>query len=171
MASVDLYQDLDLDRSKSPSELAAELDYRLRGTSWEDRATHEQLTVARKILGDPSKRALYDDRLDDPSASIDIDNLRGLANQDVAAPKTSTMTAAMAVEKVKGFYRTDRKPKLAGTAVAAVAVLGLVGAGVASCGSDDEETSAAGTTTPADAQETSSGSSGDALGLMHEVRH
>ncbi|MGN0095943.1 MAG: hypothetical protein ACI38U_07765 [Corynebacterium sp.] len=139
MARHDLYKELKLDRSKAPADLAAELDDRLRGVSWEDKATHEQLTVARKILGDPTKRTMYDQRLDDPSASIDIDNLRGLANQEAAAPKTSTMTAAMAVEKVKGFYRADQKPKLVGTAVAAVAVLGLVGAGVASCGSDDED--------------------------------
>lgn len=163
MARYDLYEELKLDRTKAPADLAAELDDRLRGVSWEDKATHEQLTVARKILGDPAKRSMYDQRLDDPSATIDIDNLRGLANQEVTASRSPSMTGAMAVEKVKGFYRTDRKPKLAGTAVAAVAALGLVGAGIASCGSDDEETSAAGTTTPADAQETSSGSSGDAF--------
>lgn len=147
MFSIDLYHDLDLDRSKSPSELATELDHRRRGVSWDDKALHEQLTVARRILGNPTKRSMYDQRLADPSANIDVDNLRGLAYQEVKEPTSPGMTATMAVEKVKAFYRTDQKPKLIGTAVAAVAVLGLVGAGVASCGSDDEETSAAGTTT------------------------
>lgn len=147
MASIDLYHDLDLDRSKSPAELAAELDHRLRGVSWDDKAQHEQLTVARRILGNPLKRQMYDQRLDDPQASIDVDNLRGLAYQDVEPPKSLAASTALVTDKVKSFYRTGTKPKLAGTAVAAVAVLGLVGAGVASCGSDDEESSAAGSAT------------------------
>lgn len=148
MPSIDLYRNLDLDRSKTPAELAAELSDRLRGVSWDDKALHEQLTVARKILGDPTKRTMYDRRLDDPAASIDVNNLRGLAYQEVATPKSSGLTTTVVVDKVKSFYRTDRKPKLAGTAVAAVAVLGLVGAGVAACGGDDDEgVSATGTTT------------------------
>ncbi|WP_145943542.1 hypothetical protein [Corynebacterium glyciniphilum] len=147
MASIDLYHDLDLDRSKSPAELAAEIDHRLRGVSWDDKAQHEQLTVAQRILGNPIKRQMYDQRLDAPQASIDVDNLRGLAYQDVEPPKSLAASTALVTDKVKSFYRTDTKPKLAGTAVAAVAVLGLVGAGVASCGSDDEESSAAGSAT------------------------
>ncbi|MGP5622927.1 hypothetical protein ACTXPP_11375 [Candidatus Corynebacterium faecigallinarum] len=146
MFSIDLYHDLDLDRSKTPSELAAELDHRLRGVSWDDKATHEQLTVARRILGNPTRRQMYDQRLANPSASIDIDQLRGLAYQDVKQPPASlSAVSTVAVDKVRRFYRTDRKPKVAGTAVAGVAVLGLVGAGVASCGNDDDgNTSATG---------------------------
>lgn len=169
MASIDLYHDLDLDRSKSPAELAAELDHRLRGVSWDDKSTHEQLTVARKILGDATKRTMYDQRLADPSASIDVDNLRGLAYQDVKQPPAALSAAStVAVDKVKSFYRTDTKPKLAGTAVAAIAVLGLVGAGVASCGNDDDGNAGTSTATSSDGRGTnggsaSSGSSDDGL--------
>lgn len=168
MSRYDLYEELDLDRSKSPAELAAELDHSLKGVSWDDKAQHEQLTVARRILGNPIKRQMYDQRLADPNASIDIDQLRGLAYQDVKQPPASLgALSTVAVNKVKSFYRTDRTPKLAGTAVAAVAVLGLVGAGVASCGGDDSDdggTGASGTSS----SDSSAGSDQDIRKEMFE---
>lgn len=131
MTSVDLYHDLDLDRSKSSAVLAAELDHRLRGVSWEDKSTHEQLTVARKILGDATKRTMYDQRLADPAASIDINDLRGLAAQSVHPATAPT------VDKIKALYRGNRPAQIASAAAAAVVVLGLGFGGVAACTNND----------------------------------
>ena len=81
MAHYDLYQSLGLDRQASTADLARDLDDRLSSADPDDAGMIDQLTTARAILGDDTRRGLYDQRLDDPNAAeIDIDSLRELAS-------------------------------------------------------------------------------------------
>ncbi|MGP9724982.1 hypothetical protein ACT3SZ_13300 [Corynebacterium sp. AOP40-9SA-29] len=80
MAHYDLYHSLGLSRQSSPAELAAELDNQLTQAPADDAGLQDQLSTARAILGDETRRSLYDQRLDDPSApEIDVVSLRELA--------------------------------------------------------------------------------------------
>ena len=81
MAHYDIYQSLGLERFASSTDLAQQIDDRLAAVGPGDAGAREELTVARSILGDETRRGLYDQRLDDPSAAeIDIDSLRELAS-------------------------------------------------------------------------------------------
>ncbi|MDN5724227.1 MAG: hypothetical protein L0H20_14760, partial [Corynebacterium sp.] len=85
MAHYDLYQSLGLDRQASTADLARDLDDRLSSAAPDDAGMIDQLTTARAILGDDTRRGLYDQRLDDPNAAeIDIDSLHELAALNVA---------------------------------------------------------------------------------------
>lgn len=85
MAHYDLYQSLGLNRNASTTQLAAEIDYRLADSSRNDPSGNEELSTARAVLGNDTRRSLYDQRLADPGApEIDIAALRELASLDVA---------------------------------------------------------------------------------------
>ncbi|MGO1379322.1 MAG: hypothetical protein ACTHVU_03410 [Corynebacterium sp.] len=98
MAHYDLYQSLGLSRQSSPAELGMELDGRLAQVPADDAGLQDQLSTARAILGDETRRSLYDQRLDDPSApEIDVVSLRELAalnTGDATAPAGATSGAA-----------------------------------------------------------------------------
>ncbi|WPF68481.1 hypothetical protein [Corynebacterium sp. 21KM1197] len=79
-----LYESLGLSRESSSEEIAAELDSRLsayleRGGAEND-PEYDEAATAREILGDSTKRGLYDARLDDSQGqTITITALRKLA--------------------------------------------------------------------------------------------
>ncbi|WP_262368674.1 hypothetical protein [Corynebacterium urealyticum] len=86
MAHYDLYQALNLDRSKAPDEISAELSERLEKNELDNIGGREEVEIARAILGDPQKRTTYDSRLDDPNApEVDVNALRQLAAADFSA--------------------------------------------------------------------------------------
>ena len=86
MAHYDLYQALNLDRSKAPDEISAELSERLEKNELDNIGGREEVEIARAILGDPQKRTAYDSRLDDPNApEVDVNALRQLAAADFSA--------------------------------------------------------------------------------------
>ena len=87
MAHHNFYDSLGLDRGKDADALGKDIDQRLQSQSLDD-ATRDELQVARRILGDPGRRKVYDTRLDDPSApTIDVRALRQMAAADPPAPK------------------------------------------------------------------------------------
>lgn len=91
MAHYDLYQALNLDRSKAPDEISAELSERLEKNELDNIGGREEVEIARAILGDPQKRTAYDSRLDDPNApEVDVNALRQLAAADFSAPAAPT---------------------------------------------------------------------------------
>lgn len=96
MAHYDLYQALNLDRSKAPDEISAELSERLEKNELDNIGGREEVEIARAILGDPQKRTTYDSRLDDPNApEVDVNALRQLAAAG-AAPTGAAGAAGMA---------------------------------------------------------------------------
>ena len=91
MAHYDLYQALNLDRSKAPDEISAELSNRLENNELDNIGGREEVEIARSILGDPQKRTAYDSRLDDPNApEVDVNALRQLAAADFSAGAAPT---------------------------------------------------------------------------------
>lgn len=85
MAHYDLYNALGLSRQSSSAELAADIDRQLAATPADDAGAQDQLTTARAVLGDATRRNLYDQRLDDPNApEIDIPSLHELASLDTS---------------------------------------------------------------------------------------
>ena len=97
MAHYDLYQSLGLDRQASTADLARDLDDRLSCAAPDDAGMIDQLTTARAILGDDTRRGLYDQRLDDPNAAeIDIDSLHELAALNVAGSASAGAGASAA---------------------------------------------------------------------------
>ncbi|HEY4598151.1 hypothetical protein [Corynebacterium sp.] len=91
LAHYDLYQALNLDRSKAPDEISAELSERLEKNELDNIGGREEVEIARAILGDPQKRTAYDSRLDDPNApEVDVNALRQLAAADFSAPAAPT---------------------------------------------------------------------------------
>lgn len=108
MAHYDLYRSLGLSRQSSPAELAAELDNRLAQAPADDAGLQDQLSTARAILGDETRRSLYDQRLDDPSApEIDVVSLRELAalNTGGAAPAAASAAASGAASGGAGQFQ------------------------------------------------------------------
>lgn len=91
MAHHNFYDSLGLDRGKDAEALGKDIDQRLQSQSLDD-ATRDELQVARRILGDPGRRKIYDTRLDDPSApTIDVRALRQMAAADPgSAPATGS---------------------------------------------------------------------------------
>ncbi|MDN6241258.1 hypothetical protein [Corynebacterium variabile] len=138
MSSYDLYQSLGLDRGQSPEQLAAELDHRISGVTRETPQWNE-LSVARAVLGDPTRRGMYDQRLDDATQTVTPAEIQQLAVMNVGA----------ASDKAKGGFlgRAWREsPKMTATAgVLAVAVLVVGGLAIGSAvgGGDDDDTSSA----------------------------
>ena len=89
--SYDLYASLGLSRFQSPEQLAAELDHRLSGVTRDTPEWHE-LSAARVVLGDATRRQMYDQRLDDATQTVTPGEIQQLAATPVptAAPSAST---------------------------------------------------------------------------------
>lgn len=113
MSHYDLYESLGLSRQSSTADLAAELEARIADLPASDTGLQDQLVTARAILGDETRRSLYDQRLDDPTApTIDIVSLRELAALNTAGPvqgagesKESPATGAQVQQQAGSFAR------------------------------------------------------------------
>lgn len=89
MAHHNFYDSLGLDRGKDAEALGRDIDQRLQSRELSD-AARDELQVARRILGDPGRRKVYDTRLDDPSApTIDVRALRQMASAEPGPASTS----------------------------------------------------------------------------------
>ena len=152
MAHYDIYQSLGLERFASSTDLAQQIDDRLAAVGPGDAGAREELTVARSILGDETRRGLYDQRLDDPSAAeIDIDSLRELASLNLggqaggsAAPtgsgkgqqfqqqagqfaRTAGAKTAEASHQVQDSFKQSKGLAIIVTAVVTAVVVGVAG--------------------------------------------
>lgn len=86
MAHYNLYESLGIDRSASTQDIAENIDKRLSTGNTSNPGGEDELQVARQIIADPTKRGMYDARLDDPNApEIDIAALRDLGELQVPA--------------------------------------------------------------------------------------
>ena len=86
MAHYNLYESLGIDRSASTQDIAEDIDKRLSTGNTSNPGGEDELQVARRVIADPTKRGMYDARLDDPNApEIDIAALRDLIELQVPA--------------------------------------------------------------------------------------
>jgi hypothetical protein len=121
MSGYNLYQTLHLDRSRAPQQLADDLRSRLATTNPGTPEYHE-LQTALAVLGDATKRTMYDRRLDSPTDDVTIPELRELATMRVpGAPGGQTGGS------LKDSVRRHPKAALTAGAVAAVAVVAVIG--------------------------------------------
>ena len=154
--SIDLYAIYGLDRQQPPEALAQQLDRQLAATDPSDSLTRGRIETARVILGDSSRRAVYDQQLGDPSASpVTEATLAALAGRPVPAATPITLTSLLA---------TTRGKVVAGGAAALVLILLLVIAVAAVSGGDE---SGGESVTASSSSSSSSGGSSSASG---EVR-
>lgn len=106
MAHYDLYNSLGLDRSADPATLAQELDNRINSGIATNPGGIEELRIARDILGDPQRRSLYDQKLDDVNApEINIAALRDLAQANFGGASAGAAASAGAVASAAGTQR------------------------------------------------------------------
>lgn len=151
MAHFDLYQSLGLSRQISSADLTAEIDARLATTPTADAGMRDQLSTARAVLGDDSRRSLYDQRLDDPSApEIDVASLRELAALDIgkqSAPAGATapgkgaqfqQQAGATAKQVQDSFRQSKLLAIGITAVVTAVIVGLAGWALGLFGGGDE---------------------------------
>ncbi|WP_420098316.1 hypothetical protein [Corynebacterium sp.] len=159
MAHFDLYQSLGLSRQTSSVDLAAEIDARRAMTSAEDVGMRDQLSTARAVLGDETRRSLYDQRLDDPSApEMDVASLRELAALDIgersvpvgdAAPGKGAQfqqQAGATARQVQESFKQSNLLAIGVTAVVTAVVVGLAGWALGLFGGGDELKDAKNTT-------------------------
>lgn len=159
MAHFDLYQSLGLSRQTSSADLAAEIDARLAMTPAEDAGMRDQLSTARAVLGDDTRRSLYDRRLDDPSASdIDVASLRELAALDIgeqpapvgaATPGKGAQfqqQAGASARQVQDSFKQSKLLAIGITAVVTAVIVGLAGWALGLFGGGDELKDAKNTT-------------------------
>ena len=112
MAHYDLYNSLGLDRSEDPATLAQELDNRINSGIATNPGGIEELRIARDILGDPQRRSLYDQKLDDVNApEINIAALRDLAQANFGgAPAGAAVGAATGAAGARGLLGQQGQP-------------------------------------------------------------
>lgn len=127
MAHYDLYRSLGLDRGQDCAALAAELQRRIEAGDADNPGGEEELRVAQRVLGDPARRGLYDQRLDNPNAQpITVVSLRDLAARDFGPTHPSTSS----FQPVPDVAEQRRRDKRAWPWIAAgVVVLAAAGAG------------------------------------------
>lgn len=103
MAHYDLYNSLGLDRSADPATLAQELDSRINSGVATNPGGIEELRIARDILGDPQRRSLYDQKLDDVNApEINIAALRDLAQANFGGAPAGAAGASLGAAGAQG---------------------------------------------------------------------
>ncbi|MEX3529168.1 hypothetical protein [Corynebacterium xerosis] len=184
MTTHDFYRSLGLDPSTPSPQIAADLDRRLAAPGL-DATQYDELMTARHILGDPAKRATYDQALSDPATSLSTSDLYRLARSTTGQPQTAPAfgqqeswavappapapanasqsfgdKASGLWAKIQNTFRTHPGPAIGGTAVAAVVVVGLIIAGAAAVGGDS--------TPGADTDTIASGDSEDNGGMSLE---
>lgn len=104
MAHYDLYQTLGLDRAASTQDLDRQLNDRISAAGG-DPAALDELSTARAVLGNDTRRSMYDQRLDDPNApEIDVASLKDLASLNVTGTG-GTEGAAGAAAPQGGFQQ------------------------------------------------------------------
>lgn len=148
MAHYDIYRSLGLDRSTPTAELDRQLADRLAAVPQDDTAAVDELTTARAVLGDDTRRSLYDQRLDDPTApEIDVASLKDLAALEVggqpgpaaqggqqgqagAFVRTAGSRATDAGRKVQNSFRQSRGLAIGITAAVTAVLVLLVGWGL-----------------------------------------
>lgn len=127
--SIDLYRIYQLDRQQPPEALAQQLERQLVATDPSDSLTRGRIETARVILGDPSRRAVYDQQLGDPSGPpITEQTLAALAGRPVPAASPLTLS---------GLLASTQGKILAGGAAAVALILLLVIAVAAISGDED----------------------------------
>lgn len=98
MAHYNLCETLGIDRSASTHSIAEDIDARLSSGNISNPGGADELQVARQIIGDQTKRGMYDARLDDPNApDIDIAALRDLVG---FFPKPGEITHSNSVARM-----------------------------------------------------------------------
>lgn len=111
MAHYDLYNSLGLDRSADPATLAQELDNRINSGIATNPGGIEELRIARDILGDPQRRSLYDQKLNDVNApDINIAALRDLAQANFGGAPAGAAGAAGAQGFAPGQPQSEQGP-------------------------------------------------------------
>ncbi|HIW90241.1 MAG TPA: hypothetical protein H9870_01020 [Candidatus Corynebacterium avicola] len=129
MPHYDLYRSLGLDRHASTAGLARDLDARKASADPGDAGLVDQLTTARAILGDDTRRGLYDQRLDDPTApEIDVDALHELAALDVSG--VAGAQDAVNGQQAKSSYVQSKGFAIGVTALVTAVVVLLGGWGI-----------------------------------------
>lgn len=139
MAHYDLYQALGLSRGADTASLVSQIDAMLSSQVATNPGGPEELQIARAILGDPSRREVYDQKLNDPLApEINIVALRELAatNFGTPAPSSQPWQAPKSGSQSWSKMQTRLKPALASagsskgviavTAVATALIIALV---------------------------------------------
>lgn len=100
MAHYNLYESLGIDRSTSTQGIAEDIDKRLSTGNTSNPGGEDELQVARQVIANPTKRGMYDARLDDPSApEIDIAALRDLAELQVPAQGQQQQSQAQPISQ------------------------------------------------------------------------
>lgn len=146
MAHYDIYQSLGLDRSTPTGELDRQLADRLEAVPQDDAAAVDELTTARAVVGNDTRRSLYDQRLDDPNAEdIDVASLKELAALQVDGPagngrqfqqqagqfaRNAGGKATVAGKQVQDSFRQSKGLAIGITAVVTAVVVLLVGWGI-----------------------------------------
>lgn len=146
MAHYDIYQSLGLDRSAPTGELDRQLADRLAAVPQDDAATVDELTTARAVVGNDTRRSLYDQRLDDPAAEdIDVASLKELAALQVDGhtgsrrqfqqqagqfARSAGGKATVAGKQVQDSFRQSKGLAIGITAVVTAVVVLLVGWGI-----------------------------------------
>ena len=95
MAHYDLYSSLGLDRAMDSSAILTEIEHRISSGITTNPGGMEELDIAKRILGNPTKRGMYDAKLADlQAADVNIVALRELANADFGEAAAPTAAAA-----------------------------------------------------------------------------
>ena len=131
MAHHNFYDSLGLDRGKDAETLGKVIDERLNSQSLND-AARDELQVARRILGDPGRRKIYDTRLDDPTApTIDVPALRQMAAADPGSAGASHSSAAPAQSAQQSSQpaQSSRSPQSAQTSSQAASAAATANSG------------------------------------------
>lgn len=148
MAHYDIYQSLGLDRSAPTGELDRQLADRLAAVPQDDAAAVDELTTARAVVGNDTRRSLYDQRLDDPAAEdVDVASLKELAALQVDGhsgsgrqfqqqagqfARSAGGKATVAGKQVQDSFRQSKGLAIGITAVVTAVVVLLVGWGIGS---------------------------------------
>lgn len=141
MGSYNLYETLALDRSETPDQLDAELAKKLVETTMGTPEWNE-IDAARKILGNPTKRQMYDKRLDS-DAEVSVTDIQHLAAMNVgsASVAAGAGVGGGVAGAVRGAYAQYPKATIGVGVLSAAVVVALIGAIVSVTGGGGDESS------------------------------
>lgn len=142
---LDIYHAHQLDRIRSSAELAQQLTEQLAAADPRDTMARRRLETARTILGDPARRATYDQQLANPTAPLITEQVLGvLAGQPLAGQQPLTVPPGQPLLPPVGVRRQRRisKKVLAAGVGGLVVLMVIVIAAVAGTESDSASASA-----------------------------